>query len=377
MKVLAVCVPGAGHINPLLPLLGALTSAGDDVLVASAASTEPFAHRAGLGFRQAGQDEMAWFHKLQAHIRGTPGDGLAPDRINHYFIPRLFGEIAAADMIDDVVDAGRDFGAELVLFEPYAFAAPLAAQILDLPAVQHLISPKFTPDVLALTNDSVSPLWRSFGQTVSGNAGVYQGLTIEICPTSLDPAPVPGGDRLSLRPVSASPRRSRDRPLVYVTLGTSFANADIFRAVLAALADEAVDVLVTVGSSLDPQELGAAPANTRVERFVPQETLLPDCSVVVHHGGAGTTLGSLAYGVPQLAIPQGADNFVNASLVEGSGAGRTLGPDEVSSAAIREAVRVLLDDDAYTEAARRVAGEIAAMPAPDETAAVVRSRYGG
>ncbi|MBV8297689.1 MAG: glycosyltransferase, partial [Acidimicrobiia bacterium] len=75
--------------------------------------------------------------------------------------------------------------------------------------------------------------------------------------------------------------------------------------------------------------------------------------------------------------PQGADNFVNASLLEGSGAGRTLGPDEVSSAAIRDAVRMLLEDGAYAEAAQRVADEIAAMPAPEETAAVLRSRFGG
>ena len=373
--MLAVCVPGAGHINPLLPLLGALVSAGDQVLVASAAGVEPVAQQAGLGFRRAGRDEMVWFQELQARVRGAPGDGLAPERINHYFIPRLFAEIAAADMIDEVVDAGRDFDADLVLFETYAFAGPLAAQILDIPAVHHLIGPKFPPDVLELANDSVSPLWRSLGQTVGGYAGVYQGLTVEICPPSLDPAPLPSGDGFSLRPATASPRRRRERPLVYVTLGTSFANADVFRAALAALADEALDVVVTIGNSLDPGELGTVPANARVERFVPQATLLPDCSVVVHHGGAGTTLGSLAQGVPQLAIPQGADNFVNASLLEGSGAGRALGPGEVSSAAIREAVGLLLEDGAYARAAQRVADEIAAMPGPNETAALIRGRY--
>jgi UDP:flavonoid glycosyltransferase YjiC (YdhE family) len=35
MKVLVVCIPLAGHLNPLKPLIGAFVDAGDDVLVAS------------------------------------------------------------------------------------------------------------------------------------------------------------------------------------------------------------------------------------------------------------------------------------------------------------------------------------------------------
>jgi UDP:flavonoid glycosyltransferase YjiC (YdhE family) len=35
MKVLVVCIPLAGHPNPLKPLIGAFVDAGDEVLVAS------------------------------------------------------------------------------------------------------------------------------------------------------------------------------------------------------------------------------------------------------------------------------------------------------------------------------------------------------
>ena len=96
------------------------------------------------------------------------------------------------------------------------------------------------------------------------------------------------------------------RPIVYVTFGTLFnANLDLFRLALAALADEPVEVVMTVGHDHDPAELAPFPANARVERFIPQAELLPSCSVIVHHSGAGTTFGALAHGVPQVILPQG------------------------------------------------------------------------
>ena len=106
---------------------------------------------------------MDWFADLQTRVlHGMPGDGLAPERINHYFVPRLFAEVAAPDMIDDVVAIGRDLGPDLVLFETYAFAGPLAAEVLGVPGVHHLISPMLPHEVLALADDAVSPIWRSF-----------------------------------------------------------------------------------------------------------------------------------------------------------------------------------------------------------------------
>ena len=42
--------------------------------------------------------------------------------------------------------------------------------------------------------------------------------------------------------------------------------------------------------------------------------MLPEAAVVAHHGGAGTTFAALAHGVPQVIIPQGADNFDHAAM---------------------------------------------------------------
>jgi MGT family glycosyltransferase len=146
----------------------------------------------------------------------------------------------------------------------------------------------------------------------------------------------------------------------------------MFRTILDGLAAEDVDVLVTVGSDGDPGALAPLPANATVERFVPQASLLPGCAVVVHHGGGGTTFGALAHGLPQVVLPQGADNFTNARLLEASGAACTLQPDEVTGDAVRDGVRRALDDASMRTAAQALASSIREMPAPEDVAAALR-----
>ena len=145
--------------------------------------------------------------------------------------------------------------------------------------------------------------------------------------------------------------------------------------VLDALAAEPVDVVVTVGEQQDPAGLAPFPVNARVERFIPQAELLPSCAVVVHHGGAGTTFGALAHGLPQLIIPQGADNFEHARMCERAGTSLTLRPGEVNPEAIARAVRRLLDEPSFAAASQRVAAEIAAMPGPAEIVATLHTLF--
>jgi MGT family glycosyltransferase len=235
-------------------------------------------------------------------------------------------------------------------------------------------------EAVELAHDAVSPIWRSFGHDVPGWAGMYRDLTIQTCPPALDPARVPTGETWQLRPVplpTGPPERS-ERPVVYVTFGTLFnSNLDIFRLALDALADEPVDVVMTVGRDQDPAGLTPVRANARVERFIPQGVLLPSCSAVVHHGGAGATFGALAHGVPQVILPQGADNFEHADMCERAGAAIALRPDTLTPASLAAAVRRVLDDRTYTGASRNCAEEIAAMPDAATVADALRDRVSG
>ena len=154
---------------------------------------------------------------------------------------------------------------------------------------------------------------------------------------------------------------------VYLTLGTIFNDKpDVFRTVLDGLASLPHEVIVTTGPGADPTRLGDWPSRVRITDFVPQEQLLPHCRLVISHGGAGSVLGALRHGLPQLVLPQGADNDFNAAAVRAAGAGLSLGPVEVTAATVADAVTRLLTEPAHAAAASRVAAEIRTMPAPDE-----------
>lgn len=377
VKVLAACVPAAGHVTPMLPLLRSLVDGGDEVVVATCAPVASAVASTGARVHTIPGELGEWFGRLGERIKGAPGDGLPPARIEHYFVPRLFAEIGADAMIDEALAAGTALRPDLVVFDSYALAGPVVAAVLGVPAVHHSIGALFAPEIVGLCADAVSPLWRSLDQQPPRDAGLYQGLTLTICPPSLEAGLVPG-EQLALRPAElpSHPRQPAARPLVYVTLGTLWSDPDVFRTVLDALADEPVDVVATVGRDHDPAGLGQVPENARVERFIPQAELLPRCAVVAHHAGAGTMFGALAHGLPQLALPQAADNFKNAELLRRSGAGRALMPAEVTTETVRLAVKTLLEEPSYLEAAATVASEIAVMPSADEVASELRRRHG-
>jgi hypothetical protein len=86
------------------------------------------------------------------------------------------------------------------------------------------------------------------------------------------------------------------------------------------------------------------PDNVHIERFVAQSEVLPLVDLIVHHGGTGTVLGALQAGLPQLLLPQGADQFINAEILITAGAVRALTNEAQQPGAIGEAVQALLGD---------------------------------
>jgi MGT family glycosyltransferase len=153
------------------------------------------------------------------------------------------------------------------------------------------------------------------------------------------------------------------RPTVYATMGTAFNDLPhLFEAFIAALGDEPLNLIVTVGRDGDPARLGPLPANTHVARYIPQSLLLPRCDLVLTHGGSGTVMGALASGLPLVVVPVAADQPENAARCAALGVGRVVPPPEVTAASVRAAVRAVLADPAYRRNAARLREEIEALP---------------
>ena len=376
MKVVVACVPASGHFHPLVPLARALQEAGDEVLVASGPSV--CAQAEGLGFATAavGPEVSEWMALLASRVRGAPGDGLPPERILHYFYPRLFGECGAPLMADDLVPLVERVRPDLVVFESTTLAGPLAAAAAGVPGVHHTVSVLPSVEIWQLCADAVSPLWRSFGLEPRPLAGLFEDLTLAIWPEGLDAAVGYESKVERMQPVVFDTTGDEglpewraelpDRPTLYMTLGTELnSDVSVFRAALDGLAGEPVNLIVTVGRHNDPAVLDPVPANARVERYIPQSMLLPSCAAVISHGGSGTTLATLSAGLPQLCIPQGADQFVNAELCEEAGAGLTLLPDEVRPETVRAKVLELLSEErGHRRQARLLGEQIRAMATP-------------
>jgi UDP:flavonoid glycosyltransferase YjiC (YdhE family) len=290
--------------------------------------------------------------------------------------PRLFGETLTPPMAADLLPLATRWRPDLMVHEHGELASPLVGAVLQVPSVTHAFGGGIPPSMLEDAGARLAGLWAEHGQALPPYAGSFTTLYLDICPPSvqsvtLDHVPA----RQPLRPVADTggvtgplPHylERDERPLVYVTLGTVQNRLPLLAPAVAALARLPVRVLVTVGPDGDPDALGAQPDHVHVERWVDQPRVLQHCDVVVSHAGSGTFLGALAEGLPQLCLPQAADQFRNSEGGLRAGVAVVLRPDESAPEAIASAVGALLTDEALRRRARGVADEIAAMPSPGD-----------
>ena len=381
MRMLFSTTPLDGHFRPLLPLARALRARGHDIAFATAASWHPVVEAEGFEALAAGAD-----HTAAKGVRLDAGwDAIqelpALDR-RQYVFSYLFAQGHAPLKLPPLLDAARAWGAQAVVYESGDLAAPVVAASLRLPSVNHGFGTMVSLSILEHAAPAVATLWRSAGLEPAPYAGAFEGLYVDVVPPLLaEDRPLCPSVRLRLangEPVEPPPWLERlPRPLVYATMGTVFNRPASFAPLVAGLASAGVGALLTVGRNVDPSELGDVPPAIRVEQFVPQAQVLPSCDAVVSHGGSGTLLGTLAAGLPLVLIPQGADQFENAARCERAGAAVVLPPEDVTGDAVAAAVRLVLSEPAYAEAARAIAAEFAEMGTAEEAAGAVEEHVGG
>jgi UDP:flavonoid glycosyltransferase YjiC (YdhE family) len=141
--------------------------------------------------------------------------------------------------------------------------------------------------------------------------------------------------------------------------GASF----VVPAVVEAAARLGVELVLAL-SDEDADRLGPVPPSVTVLRRYPLNLLLTNASAVVHHGGAGCLMTAVAAGVPQLALPFGAEQEMIARRLAGSGAGTVIRGSAADPGSIAAALRDLLGTSGYRAAAESLAAENAAAPTP-------------
>jgi MGT family glycosyltransferase len=128
------------------------------------------------------------------------------------------------------------------------------------------------------------------------------------------------------------------RPIVLITASTAFQlDAKLITTSLEALGGEDVAVVATTAAHAPTQF--QAPANARVEQFLPHRPILERASCVVSHGGQGITQKALAAGVPLCVVPFSRDQFDVARRVEINDAGVRLHHRRLNPQRLRGSIR--------------------------------------
>ena len=142
---------------------------------------------------------------------------------------------------------------------------------------------------------------------------------------------------------------------VLISMGTVNAEASgrFYATAVEALRDEPLQMII---AAPDLQ----APPPAIVQSYLPQLALLPKLDAVVCHGGHNTTCEALAHGLPLVIAPIKDDQPIVADQVVAAGAGIRVKFGRVQAPELRAAVRRILDEPSFREAARRVQASFAA-----------------
>lgn len=378
MRVLITVQPNVGHWHPLVPLAAAL-AARHEVAFAATPATCTAITAAGFTCFPAGADESAadLAARRAEQAQRTPIEQAA------YTWQYVFAGSRAARRLPDLVRILCAWQPAVVVRDLTELAGAIAAEAAGIPqAALQIVA--FRPALHTLVTAPLNHLRASVGlEPADPLAMLYHYLLLSPRPPSFqDPAiPLPptthairysGFNTAGTEPLADWIAALPDRPTVYATLGTmQNHHTEIFAAILAALAEEPLNVIVTVGRNGDPASFGPQPAHIHVARYIPQSVVLPQCAAVIHHGGSGTVMDALALGLPQVVIPIAADQPPNAESCARLGVGRVIAAGQRTPAAIRAATRAVLDDPGYRQAAARVQAEMAELPGLDHAVALL------
>jgi UDP:flavonoid glycosyltransferase YjiC (YdhE family) len=85
------------------------------------------------------------------------------------------------------------------------------------------------------------------------------------------------------------------------------------------------------------------------DRFLPQPSILPQCDLLMTHGGNNTTCEGFHFGLPMIALPLFWDQYDNAQRLDGTGFGVRLPTYDWTEGQLVGAVeRLLADEDLAT-----------------------------
>ncbi|MCP2256834.1 glycosyltransferase, MGT family [Streptoalloteichus tenebrarius] len=381
--VLVSTVPAHGHVNPMLGIVSELVARGHRV---SYTVTEEFAPRVAA----AGATPVVYRSILPSGPQAEWPENLQEGQL---LILR-----DAENALPQFEAAFRDDRPDIVLSEDPTVAARLLAERWGVPAI-HMW------EYLAMNehwsmHEEMDPIDEpAFGQYMSRISALLSSLDIQRTPQEHFGHVLNGGIVLVPRAFQYRGETFSEefafvgpclgdrgfqgewhapedgRPVVLVSLGSAYnERPEFYRTCFEVFGDLPWHAVLSVGHRMDPALLGPAPANVEVHAHVPQLAVLSEASLFVTHAGMGSTMEALYHGVPMVAIPQMAEQRVNAKRVEQLGVGRVLRPEDVTVASLREAVLTVAANGPVRERAWALRQETRAAGGASAAVDVIEAR---
>jgi len=374
-KALFFNIPGHGHINPSLPVVAELVHRGHEVIYFA---TEGF--RASI--ESTGATFCAYKTVQDDYFEAQNLSGSVPKKVAVALLTTT-GEI-----LPELLEQAKQEQPDYIIYDGMCPWGYFVGQILKLPtvvsyalmpltsvrAIMHplklkVVAPVIVGDMSAGIKSSrkSQALGKQYGVKALGTAeflnapadlGISYASAYFVPYAQKAPAYLHFVGRVlddTPQDPSFSFEAVKGRKLIYVSLGTlNNQDPSLFHDCVGAFRDSQYYVLISTGKGTDPASFGGLPENIAVYSWVPQLDVLRRADMFITHGGLGSILDGLYFGLPLLMVPQQGEQMLNSMRAAELKAGVVLNKNIVSVDSLRWYSNRLLNEPEFKTQAQKI-----------------------
>lgn len=399
MKIAFVGVRVPGHLNPMTTLARHVKARGHDVVFIAIPDTEPFARAAQLSFVPLSEEDypLGTVRKITEQMGELEGESAM-----EFVIQSVANGLKST--FKHLPKILQDAGVDAVVLDQVDFGLGLVPMHLNMPYVhvsnalhfdfsgktpfctfdwQHEI----TPEAMARNQQGLQAFLRSY-EPITAIAHAYAeqvGLNVNWSdpfatisklawltqtPKEFDfssghwPSQFhytgPFHDGLGRIPSNFPWGQLTGKPLIYASMGTLLNGLEsVFSTIAEAVGNRGMQLVLSIGSALDPTQIRSLPDHCIVVQNAPQVELLKRAALCITHAGLNTVLESLAQGVPMVAIPVSIDQPGVAARIAYTKAGAYVPLQQLSVPRLSALIDQVLDNPEYRQNANAMKQAIA------------------
>ncbi len=395
MRVAFLGVRVKGHLNPTTTLARKLKARGHDVVFLSVPDTEPFVRAAHLPYVPFSEKEfpvgslaksLDQLNKLQGQEALEMVMRLVSANMESSFrnLPQALRDVKADALILDEVDRGLGC-VPMHLGMPYVHISNALPTDLSgaTPPCTFDWPHETTPEAFARNQAGARNLLQMYEPILSIARGYAERVGLKIdwnnpyatisplawltqMPKEFDfesshwPAQFhytgPFHDGLGRIESDFPWDRLTGEPLVYASMGTLQNGLEsVFQTIADAVGERSgVQLVLSIGPTLDPEKLSLLPPNCIVVKNAPQMELLKRATLCITHAGLNTALESLTQGVPMVAIPVSIDQPGVAARIAYMRTGAFLPIKNLTRARLSPLIDEVLSNPEYRQNAMKI-----------------------